>query len=287
MQNFRSELAEYLLRTETAAPSFGRPPAENRKLAEEQLRKWAIQAMRLTPFNFNAVRQVGDFQEIDPFLGDLQAGVARLFEEAFEWEQGSYFLYPHYWGRRATWQMRLALTSVDPQFADFLRAGSARHIVPVTPGYEDRVLHYLESDPSIDEVLRLDGPPDDAVPPDSEFEDLWLELLIDRAEDLTIGSGTLSVQAGQATLTINPDSTWEAGPRDIGREIYVDGERYAIISVSAPDTIELDEAYNGVTDPEVRYASGSVPYGPPWVVRVPTSLVILSDRVGDLAPLGR
>jgi hypothetical protein len=286
MQGYRNELDEQALRDQTAEPVFGESAEVNRRIADEELRKWAIKAMRLAPFNFNAIESVGDFQEVDPSGGDLQAGVARLFEEAFEWSQASYFLYPYYWSRRATWKLRQGIDSVDARHAAFLRAGSARYIVPVTPGYEARILYYLEADPTTDELTRLDGPPSDDVPIGSALEDLWLELLLDRKADIALGSGTLSVQTGQAFVTINGDSTWQASARDLGREVYVDGERYTIAATHGPQQIEFDESYAGQASTAARYATGSVPYGPPWLVRLPTSLVILADKRPDLAPLG-
>lgn len=287
MQDYRRHLDEIALQEAAAGPAFGAAPTENRRVEEEELRKWAIKAMRLAPFNFNGIEQVGEFQEVDPLGGDLQAAVTSLFEEAFEWRQASYFLYPYYWARRETWRSRQAVESADPKHAAFLRAGSARFVLPVTPGYEARVLHYLEADPTVDELTRLQGPETEEVPPDSALEDLWLELLLDRKADTSLGSGTLSVQNGQRAVTINGDSTWAAGGRDLGREVYLDGERYTIAAVSGSAAFDLDEPYNGPTDSVARYATGSVPYGPPWVVRVPTSLVVLSDRRPDLAPLGR
>lgn len=100
-----------------------------------------------------------------------------------------------------------------------------------------------------------------------------------------MGSGTLSVANGQTQVTINPDSTWTVAARDVGRELYIGGEQYKIASIGDERTFDLDESYAGLTDPAARHAAGSVPYGPPWVVRVPTSLVILNGRRGDLASL--
>jgi hypothetical protein len=286
MQAYRAELEEQQLTMQFGALPVQRPEVENRRIEREELRKWAIKAMRLAPFDFNAVEQVGDFQEIDPMNGDLQASLTRLFEEAFEWDEASYFLYPYYWGRRDTWDMRRASDAIDARHAAFLRAGAARFIVPITPGYEERVLYYLDSDPAMSELDRLAGPPDGAIPMDTALDGLWLELLLDRRPEVAMGSGTLSVTQGQAQVTINADSTWTVAPRDVGRELYIGGEQYKIASITDERTFDLDEPYAGPTEPNARYAAGSVPYGPPWVVRVPTSLVILNGRRGDLASLG-
>jgi hypothetical protein len=288
MQTYRAELEEQAVQA-FGAPNLERPDAENRRVEAEELRKWAIKAMRLQPFNFDAITVEADgAQEIDPQDGDLLATVARFFEEAFEWAQASYFLYPYYWGRRDTWKMRAALAAVDARHAAFLRAGAARYIVPVTPGYEERVVNYLESD--ADELDRLGAPPDDYEPQDPALKDLWLELLLERRPELGLGSGTLTVQNGAVAVTINADSNWHATDRDLGRELYIDGDLYAVASVNPPQQgalqqIALDEQFKGITNASASYATGSVPYGPPWVERVPTSLVILQGNRATLATL--
>jgi hypothetical protein len=174
--------------------------------------------------------------------------------------------------------MRTALNAVDSRHAAFLRAGAARFIVPVTPGYEERVVHYLETVGG--ELSRLGPPPDDYAPQDPALQDLWLELLIDRRPELGLGSGTLRVQQNVDTVTINADSNWHATDRDLGRELYIDGDLYAVAAVTPTQQgtlqqITLDEKFKGTNNPSASYATGSVPYGPPWVERVPTSLIIL------------
>jgi hypothetical protein len=288
MQTYERQQQQAALET-FAAPPVERPEAENRRVEAEELRKWAIKAMRLETFDFNGITSEGDgIQEIDPLDGDLVATVARFFEEAFEWPQASYFLYPYYWARRSTWKMRAALEAVDGRHAAFLRAGAARYVVPVTPGYENQVIHYLEGEGR--EIDRLGPPPNNYEPTDPTLKDLWLELLLDRRPELAIGSGTLAVQNGMAAVTINPDSNWKATERDRGRELYIDGDVYAIVDITphqegVNQQIMLDEGYKGTTNAAARYAAGSVPYGPPWVEHIPTSLIILAGRRPDLAAL--
>lgn len=285
MLAYRAQVEEEALVAFATAP-VERPAAENRRREAEELRRWAIQAMRLTSFDFaDTVVQVGDYQEIDPVAGDLHARLVRFFEQAFEWDQASHFLYPYYWARRDSWMLRRDITDVDARHAEFLRAGAARFIVPVAPGSEDRVLHYLESEEP--ELERLDGPPNDqVVPPETSMPDLWLELLLEHRPDTALGSGTLTVRNGATNVEVNEDSDWQVGPRDLGRELFIDGERYTI-AATGDDTFDLHEAFLGDDDDAAAYATGSVPYGPPWVVRIPTSLVVLAGRRGDLAPLGR
>ena len=67
----------------------------------------------------------------------------RWFEQAFEWENIAYVLYPYFWGRRATWVDRMNLQVDDPLFKQFLQAGYARVVVPVRLGFEPTVQFYL------------------------------------------------------------------------------------------------------------------------------------------------
>ena len=69
----------------------------------------------------------------------------RFLQQAFEWEQMSWVLYPYFWGRRQQWHRLILQDHPDPDFAAFLRAGAARVQIPVRPGFEGLVAHYLET----------------------------------------------------------------------------------------------------------------------------------------------
>ena len=266
----------------------GASEAVNRAVERDELKKWSIKTMRVETFDdalFDAVVQVGEHAEIDPIISDAQAPVIRFFEEAFEWREMSYFLYPYFWGRRAAWKARLATSGPDYRHTAFLQAGAARVIVPITPGYEERVLHYLDSDPAKPELERITSPAPGEIPSDSQNPQLWLELIVEKNAELALGSGTLSVTNGSDLITINSDSRWVPGDRDNGRDLYIGGERYHVAETSpATKQVQLDRAYEGTTDARASYAAGSVPFGAPWLVRIPTDLVILKENVGLLAP---
>jgi hypothetical protein len=82
----------------------------------------------------------------------------RFFEQAFEWEHIVYFFYPYFWGLKKAWNNRMLLDDVDPPFADFLRAGAVRVVVPVRPGFGAAVAHYLGTP---DGQIWNGGPPPD------------------------------------------------------------------------------------------------------------------------------
>jgi hypothetical protein len=256
----------------------GRPAAQNRKIERAELAKWAIKTLRVDPFDFDAVVDHEGMQEIDPLASDQQAMVVRFFEEAFEWREMSYFLYPYYWARRSTWALRTGIrVDADPQHEAFLSAGAARVIVSVTPGYEERVLAYLESDPSKPDAERI--PPPAVVPPEnSQYPDLWLDLLLYHNEEVALGTGTLSVTRGDSQVTLMA-SDWKVSDIDLGRELHIGGARYQLTAFDPSGTaFSLDRAYEGITEPAARYAAGSVPFDAPWLVRIPTTLVVLSNK---------
>jgi hypothetical protein len=271
----------------TASPVDNeRPAAENRRIERGELQKWAIKSMRTVPQNFNAIEKVGDLQEVGPVPADAQAPIVRFFEDAFEWEHMTYFLYPYHWGRRASWPLHTNAKSTDPQFQAFLEAGAARLIVPVTPGFEAKVVAYLDDAGVADELTRLLTPPPSSPPsPGGLFDDVWIELLVDRKNDVARGSGTLALQQNSASVAINADSKWQADSDDLGRELYLHGDIYTIAEVVSPTQITLDRKYEHEDEPDAIYATGSTPYGPPWTVNVPTTLVVLAGNKPALEQL--
>ncbi|GLS29370.1 hypothetical protein SAMN04488498_13835 [Mesorhizobium albiziae] len=269
-------------------------PAEvNRATEREELQKWAIKSLRRVPQNLNAIEQVGDYQEVSPSHADVEAPIVRFYEGAFEWEHMNYFLFPYHWARRATWRARREANAVDYCYRAFLRAGAARVIVPVTPGYEERVAWFLDrSNPAVSELDRILKPPPNTQPASNDaFRDLWIELLTEHRPDMARGSGTLDVKSGFTEVNINaqanPDTQWRAKEdRDLGREIFLDGQRYEISSVKDESTFELDRPYEGKSNVKATYAAGTAPFGPPWTVNIPTSLVVLSENVTKIEDLG-
>jgi hypothetical protein len=85
----------------------------------------------------------------------------RFLETAFEWDQLQYVCYPYFWARTDRWAEHFRLGDRDPVFEEFLRAGSARVVVPVRPGLEAAVSHFIatrvpwngQGEPTIDDPL--------------------------------------------------------------------------------------------------------------------------------------
>ena len=81
----------------------------------------------------------------DPVYVKKWGAVVAFFERAFEWENIMYFYYPYFYGRLARWGELILIQDLNPQFEEFLKAGAARVVIPVRPGYEAALAHYHET----------------------------------------------------------------------------------------------------------------------------------------------
>ncbi len=160
---------------------LGRNPLENRRIEREELKKLTL--MMLTADNDIARNSIlpGFEPNIDLLKACINGSWIRFFENAFEWNNLMYVLYPYFWGRKARWISALHFTDPDLDFAAFLKAGAARVQVPVRPGFEKAVAYFcqfgviwegndppLRDDdlyvPIVDEIAENLGKLDDGVP---------------------------------------------------------------------------------------------------------------------------
>jgi hypothetical protein len=263
----------------------GRNPGLNREVEQTELKRGTLSLLmrrwwphleavgsvvlnkQLYPANAAAT---ADFPELDFQRANKQAPVVQFLEQAFEWTHMLYTFYPYFWARKSTWPLLQQLEDTDPIHARFLRAGAARVLVPVRPGYEASLRHYwLTGEP-----WQGDGPP-------STIDDRYLPVIEEIKEkygiDFEHGAGTLSVTDGSAVVTASAEARFSAD--DVNREIRFSGKTYRIVAVAARQRqITLDEPYAGPTRAEVPYAiSGYRLVGDPWEVKLPTTLVYLQQ----------
>jgi len=160
LQEYESKLAEAAAATGLVV--WGRNPMWNERITTTELRKQCLTLLTAQQFDaFGALEVSADgYPQPNLARADAQMPYVRFFEQAFEWEHLVYFFYPYFWGWKPGWSHRLLLDDVDPLFADFLRAGAARTVFPVRPGFEAAVLHYLESG-----EIWNGGPPPDVTDP--------------------------------------------------------------------------------------------------------------------------
>ncbi|MEN5343800.1 hypothetical protein ABE599_08835 [Achromobacter mucicolens] len=141
LRDYERKFEEYV---STILPSlFGRPPEENRKIEKIEIKKAVSSLFNNGPIDLGAIYDANDGPEIDLVKIDTQAKNIRFFEQAFEWEQMQYSFYPYFWGRRKTWLLKVLNQDADSLFREFLRAGAARVVLSVRPGFEDFVAHYF------------------------------------------------------------------------------------------------------------------------------------------------
>ena len=69
----------------------------------------------------------------------------KYIHQAIEWENMLYFPYPYFWDHPDNWPAKLFLYHRDPIHRSFLRAGSARVVLTVRPGYETSFAALLDA----------------------------------------------------------------------------------------------------------------------------------------------
>jgi hypothetical protein len=140
---------------------WGSSPARNLRVIQGELKKHCLAVLRGTHDNSLSTSHTGGSMVDDPPLFDIAEAMSdgakiRFLETAFEWDQLQYACYPYFWSRLDRWADRFHIRHLDPVFEEFLRAGSARVVVPVRPGLEAAVSHFLETN---GEVWNGEGEP--------------------------------------------------------------------------------------------------------------------------------
>lgn len=135
----------------------GRNPSENQRIIRTELKRSAIGMLGgVSDVDLRAVEPgnpmpTGTPPQPQPPRVDVHAAaragwIARFYEQAFEWENIAYILYPYFWTGRADWPAAMLAEDPDPEFAQFLGAGFARVVLPVRPGFENVVESRLSLD---------------------------------------------------------------------------------------------------------------------------------------------
>ena len=124
---------------------FGAPPAMNQATIAAELKKHCISVLTQQWYDAFDATKDGTPPTFDLVDAAAEGAYIRFFEQSFEWDQTQWVFYPYFWARKNTWIPRFLKQDADPQFQDFLRAGSARVVVPVRPGFEVTITHFLET----------------------------------------------------------------------------------------------------------------------------------------------
>lgn len=115
----------------------GRSPTENARIVREELKRQVIELLLGQSFTgVDAVDRDGSGRPSIDITGALaSAPLVQFLEQVFEWENLTYVLYPYFWANHPQWDELQELESPDPDYAQFLRCGSARVVVSARPGY--------------------------------------------------------------------------------------------------------------------------------------------------------
>jgi len=124
----------------------GDSPIQNSQTVREELKKNVIEMLIGSQFQGRPAMNIDKSGEQAPtvILKDalLVAPEIQFLEQAFEWENMSYVLYPYFWAGYQRWPELANIKSADPEFARFLRSGSARVVLPARPRFEQQALLY-------------------------------------------------------------------------------------------------------------------------------------------------
>ena len=145
LQAFNDELAGLTLHQTNIFDANS--PSQNAETITPELKRQVIEMLIGAPFQgFNALTLDSSTNEPSTDLHEAAAIASEIqfVEQAFEWETLSYICYPYYWGARARWPDLAVIQGDDVNFADFLRAGSARVVLAARPGFEDQVNFFLQ-----------------------------------------------------------------------------------------------------------------------------------------------
>lgn len=138
--------------TEEQLPAGAR--ARLSTIVRHELQRAVITLMRNDPVAFDLMRDyplvpgdggLSSHPTPDPVALRAKEAEIRFLQQAFEWEHVSWILYPYFWSRRSRWEHTAVSEHPDPDFSAFLSAGAARVQVPVRPGFEVVVKHFMET----------------------------------------------------------------------------------------------------------------------------------------------
>ncbi|MVO10523.1 hypothetical protein GOQ30_15220 [Flavobacterium sp. TP390] len=169
---------------------------------------------------------------------ETYAAKVKFFEQAFEWNLMSYFLYPFYWAQKDNWKALYNINEIDdPTFKAFLQSGMARVILTVRPGFEEAVNWYMATGqiwnggqvPTMDDELYV-SIIEELRNPEGEVEETW---------ESRVPTSLTLIQAGSIGLEVTglPCNT------ECGDHLLFDSDMNPIVQTNAAigDTETADE----------------------------------------------
>lgn len=95
---------------------------------------------------FDEEQQTVELYKIDTKKSARQGRLVQFIEQAFDWNNLSYVMYPYFWAQQKRWLDTASRSAGrDPKLDAFLRAGSIRLLIPAQKGYEAAALIFCAS----------------------------------------------------------------------------------------------------------------------------------------------
>jgi type II secretion system protein G len=102
---------------------FSSSPVDRPKLADEVSRFLGLLDHDSGKDDWGTVLAFGEF--------------IKYIQQAVEWENMVFILYPYFWDKCGNWKNKIHLYHPDTRHRDFLRAGAARVVLTIRPGFEE------------------------------------------------------------------------------------------------------------------------------------------------------
>lgn len=125
-----------------------RASAASRAIEQAELQRACITLLAGEDYSqFDAMKLPAGsgYPEIDRAEAATEGPLIQFLEQAFEWDKMTYSFYPYFWARKNKWIDLLDEADADAGFTDFLRAGSARVVVPVREGYDAPFAYFQQT----------------------------------------------------------------------------------------------------------------------------------------------
>lgn len=172
-----------------------------------------------------------DFQVTNTSELDSYTAKVKFFEQAFEWNLMSYFFYPFYWANKSRWEQLFNNTHDDELFKNFIKAGMARVLVSVRPGFEQAVAIYMETGqiwnggqvPTINDDLYI-SIVEEFKTPEYSIEEVWetkipSTLTIVQSDTIALNASGLPCWCDEGSLP--PTETIDPSEAMLG--VYIEG----------------------------------------------------------------
>lgn len=129
---------------------FGYHPREAERRIVSELKRLCLLSVGVeTGSSTGVVDGQADPTFIPPTYNDQDARayarLVRFVEDGFEWGNLVYAFHDYWWGRTGEWSSLFHGDHPSDLVSQFLRAGSARVVVPVRPGFEEAMLVFIST----------------------------------------------------------------------------------------------------------------------------------------------